>query len=76
MGKLKDEDVTKLKEFLCVCISEMRVDDAVIFLRLLKRKSASLTAHQYKILLTACDDYVVKLNGRNLDFQGLGLLPT
>jgi hypothetical protein len=68
-----NEDIERLNEFFFICIKEMRVDDVVIFLRLLKRKSRSWTNNQYKDILKTCNDNMIECQGRKLDLQGLGL---
>ena len=70
-SKPEDEDINKLEEFLCICISERRVDDVVILLRLVKRK---WEINQYETVLGACNEHFMKFQGRNLDLRGLGLL--
>lgn len=67
------EEITKLQDFICICMSEMRLDDAVKFLRLSKRKSCSWTGNQYKRLLSGCNDYLFRTQDKRLDLDWLGL---
>jgi len=67
------EEMNMLEQFICVCIDEMRLDDAIKFLRVVKRKSRSWTSNNYVLLIKACDKFLMKTQGRRLDWKWLGL---
>ena len=67
------EDVELVKDFLCVCVSEKRLDDVVCFLRLIKMRSDRWKAFHYQNILGSTEKFILNYQGRTLDLTGLGL---
>eukprot|EP00979_Chaetoceros_neogracilis_P010414 scaffold2456_cov255-Chaetoceros_neogracile.AAC.16 len=66
------DNVGKMKDFLCICVSEKRLDDVVSYLRLIRmREDAWGTC--YPELLAAAEMAIFCKQNRTLDTAWLGL---
>jgi len=66
------EDVGKMKDFLCICVSEKRLDDVVTYLRLIRGRQDEWGEY-YQELFAAVEMTTFREQGRTLDRDGLGL---
>ena len=66
------DDVGKMKGFLCICVSEKRLDDVVSYLRLIRRRQ-DVWGGYYQELLAAVEVAIFCEQERALDTVGLGL---
>jgi nucleotidyltransferase/DNA polymerase involved in DNA repair len=66
------EDVGKMKDFLCICVLEKRLDDVVTYLRLIRGRQDEWK-ERYQELFAAVQMTIFREQGRTLDRDGLGL---
>jgi nucleotidyltransferase/DNA polymerase involved in DNA repair len=67
------EDVELVRDFLCICVSEKRLDDVVSFLRLVKIREDAWNSEYYQDLVKSTEQFILNFEGRKLDLSGLGL---
>jgi len=67
------EDIDLVKDFLCICVSEKRLDDVISFLRMIKFHASAWKTDHYQTLLDETEHYILTYEGGKLDLAGLGL---
>jgi len=67
------QEVQKIQDFLSLCITERRLDEAVQYLRILKRNQSSWGLMHYAKILEATNAHLLQKEGRVFDNEWLGL---
>jgi DNA repair protein REV1 len=70
---LSDESLQKVRDFLCIVVTERRFVDAVKLLRSIKNRGDEWSGHVYQAIRSAVDERTKEVLGRPLDLQGLDL---
>jgi DNA repair protein REV1 len=68
-----EEDVRKVRTFLHICFDEKRLDDLVMYLRIIKQRKNDWGTIHYPTILREVVEIAKKKEGRNLDLVSLGL---